>query len=318
MVGDGRRRSLPPALIWIALTVVAAAWLGVGMEKRFAARAEGWARRAILVSLYTAVPFVAFTNLSRLEIDLDVGAGIGLAYVAVGIVTALAWFAAGARGMSRPRQGAVACSTLIVNSGYLGYPLTLALLGGDDLPRAVAYDTLVAAPCVLVIGFAIGAATGTKAGDRPIERVRAFFFRNPPLLAAVAGLLVPASAVPDLLVDASRGLVIALLPVGFAAVGVALSAESRRGAFEFPAPPSRPVVAVMALRAAAPLVLLAISAPLIDLPAAYLLIAAMPTGINSLIVAHAYGLDLRITAEAIAWTTAVAIPAAFVAATVGA
>jgi len=297
---------------------VAAAWAGVRLERRFAGRAEGWARRAIIVSLYTAVPFVAFTNLSRLEVDVNVGAGIGLAYVAVGTVTTIAWLAAGSRGMSRPRQGAVVCSTLIVNSGYLGYPLTLALLGADDLPRAVAYDTLVAAPCVLVIGFAIGAATGTRAGDRPAERVRSFFVRNPPLLAAIAGLLVPASAVPEVFVDASRGLVIALLPVGFAAVGVALAAEARRGDFSFPAPPSRPVVAVIALRALAPLVLLVLSAPLIDLPAAYLLIAAMPTGINSLIVAHAYGLDLRITAESIAWTTALAIPAAFVAVALGA
>ena len=36
------------------------------------------------------------------------------------------------------------------------------------------------------------------------------------------------------------------------------------------------------------------AAPLIDLPGAYLLQAAMPCGMNSMIVAHAYGLDVRI------------------------
>jgi hypothetical protein len=36
----------------------------------------------------------------------------------------------------------------------------------------------------------------------------------------------------------------------------------------------------------------------------------MPCGINTMIVTHAYGLDLRITAEAVAWSTAIAVGAA--------
>ena len=38
---------------------------------------------------------------------------------------------------------------------------------------------------------------------------------------------------------------------------------------------------------------------IVELPDAYLLAAAMPTGINALVVAHAYGLDLRLLASAI-------------------
>ena len=41
--------------------------------------------------------------------------------------------------------------------------------------------------------------------------------------------------------------------------------------------------------------------------------SAMPSGINSLIVAHAYGLDMRITAETITWSTAIAVTGAGVA-----
>ena len=40
-----------------------------------------------------------------------------------------------------------------------------------------------------------------------------------------------------------------------------------------------------------------LAAPLIDLPGPYRLLAAMPCGLNSLIVSHAYGLDMRIVAE---------------------
>ena len=41
--------------------------------------------------------------------------------------------------------------------------------------------------------------------------------------------------------------------------------------------------------------------------------AAMPTGINTLVVAHVYGLDLRIAAGAIAWSTAIVVAAGLVA-----
>jgi hypothetical protein len=40
----------------------------------------------------------------------------------------------------------------------------------------------------------------------------------------------------------------------------------------------------------------------------------MPTGINALVVAHAYGLELRTLAGAIAWSTGLVLVAALVAA----
>ena len=56
--------------------------------------------------------------------------------------------------------------------------------------------------------------------------------------------------------------------------------------------------------------MLAFSAATVDVPDAYLVEAAMPTGVNALVVGHAYGLDLRLTSAALAWTTAVAVVAA--------
>jgi hypothetical protein len=41
--------------------------------------------------------------------------------------------------------------------------------------------------------------------------------------------------------------------------------------------------------------------------------AAMPCGLNSMIVAHAYGLDLSTTAEAVTWTTVIVVLVALVA-----
>ena len=49
-----------------------------------------------------------------------------------------------------------------------------------------------------------------------------------------------------------------------------------------------------------------LSLPFIDLPGPYLLLAAMPCGINTLLVAHVYGLASKLAARAVAWTTAIA------------
>jgi hypothetical protein len=39
----------------------------------------------------------------------------------------------------------------------------------------------------------------------------------------------------------------------------------------------------------------------------------MPCGINTLLVSHVYGLDAKLAAQAVAWTTAIAMAAALVA-----
>ncbi len=51
---------------------------------------------------------------------------------------------------------------------------------------------------------------------------------------------------------------------------------------------------------------------MIEIPDAYLVQAAMPVGINTLVVAHAYDLDLAIAASALAWSTAIAVVASLV------
>jgi hypothetical protein len=288
--------------------------IGVWSERRWPQGAGIAARRALVLMLYVLVPPVIFFNLAASDLDIERGVGLVLGLLTVSLAALLAWLVASrALGLSRPQTGAVVCAVLCINSAYLGYPLTIALLGRDDLPTAVLYDVSVAGPALLLGAFAVGAAFGTRAGEGPGERVRAFFTRNPPLYAAIAGLLAPEALAPDLMVDVSQGLVIALLPVGFFAVGTTLAEGAERGQLPLPPPLTRPVaLGVFSRLVVAPGLLILLATPLVDLPAAYLLIAAMPTGINSMVVAHAYGLDMEITAEAVTWSTAIVVAAALV------
>ena len=222
-------------------TIVLATGAGVAAESRWRGRAAELARAGLTASVFTLLPFVTFFNVARLEIDADIGFGILLGYVAIAIAAVLAWWAGRAMDLSRPTRGALITCALVANTGYLGYPLTASLLGFDALGEAVIWDLLVGAPALLLLGFAVGAAYGEKAGETPRERVRAFFTRNPPLYAAIAALLAPDALAPDALVDASRVAVIALLPIGFFAVGAILAEEAEEGTLRarIAIPPSR-------------------------------------------------------------------------------
>jgi predicted permease len=302
-------------MIAIALTILVSAWAGLAAEHRRPGRAARGSRRALGVVLYTALPLVVFFNLARVEVDADFAVGVALGWVVVALCSVLAYLlSVRLLDLRREQVGAVLCCILVANTGYLGYPLVGAVLGFDRIGEAVAYDVAVSTPALLIGAFAVGAAFGTRAGEGAAARSRSFFTRNAPLYAAALALIAPASLAPDLAVDASRVVIVALLPLGFFAVGAALAEGEEKGAVRLPPPFTAPVAIVAGVKVALmPALLFALAAPLIELPSTFLLLAAMPSGLNAMIVAHAYGLDLKITAGALTWTTAIVVPVALVA-----
>jgi malate permease and related proteins len=299
-------------VILVALAIVASTAIGVAAERRDGPAARTAARRSITVILWLVLPVVTFFTVARLELDAGVGAGLGLAYLVLGACGLLA-FALGTwvLRLRRDQTGALIVVTIMANTGYLGVPLCAALLGTGALAPAIAWDTTVSGPMFFGAAFAIGAAMGTAAGDTARARLRAFLWRNPPLLAVLAALVAPDALAPDVMVDVAEVLVFAVLPVGFFILGVNLAGEAQQGALPFPPPLTRAVATAIGVRLlVAPALMLGAVAATVDVPDAYLVQAAMPAGINSLIVAHAYGLDLALTSAAVAWTTAIVVVAA--------
>lgn len=294
--------------------MVAGAGIGVWSEQRRPREAVALARRLLMVMLYVLVPPVIFFNLAAASISVDNAVGIGIGLVNMALVGTVVWFVASRLlRLGRPQTGAVICAAIVANTTYLGYPLTVALLGRDHLSTGVLFDVLVGGPTLMIGAFGVAAAFGTRAGEGMRARVRTFFTRNPPLYAAVAGLLAPKALAPTVLVDASQILAVAILPLGFFAVGATLAEGAEQGELPLPPPMTKPVALATGARIAlAPALLMLLAAPLIDLPSAYRLMSAMPTGINALVVSHAYGLDNRIVAETITWSTAIVVLAALV------
>lgn len=295
-------------VVLVAAVIAASIGAGIVAEPRLADGGRDISRRITRVLLWVVAPFIYFFVVAHLELTAGVGLGIVLAYVALGVVTAIAWVVATRwLRLSRPATGAFVIAVLIGNTGYVGLPLTGAALGSGQLGYAIAYDSAVNAPLFVVVAMSIGAVMGSERAA-PRRDLLIALLRNPLLIAVVLGLLAPDALAPDLLVDVAQVLVYGMVPLAFFVVGLSLGAESEEGALTFPPALTAPVAAVLGLRlAVAPLLLLGLSAAIIAVPDAYLLQAAMPCGVNTVLIAHLYGLDQRIAASAVAWSTMIVL-----------
>jgi malate permease and related proteins len=286
----------------VLAAIVLSTGAGVAVERRDPERTRRAITRLLDLLLWVVSPALAFIVLARFEPTAGAGAGLLFGHLAA-VVSGAAGYLAATRllGLRGPQAGALTVAVLFGNTGYLGIPLAAALLGREAIAPAVAYDLLVSGTVFSIGAFAVGAALGTRAGGSPRERFRAYLTRNPVLAASVLGLLAPDALVPDAALAAAEGLALVLLPVGFFLLGAHLAEVPLRAA-------GAPVAAAAVIKLGiAPAVVAGASALTLDVPPAYLLLAAMPAGINSLLVAHAFGLDLRLTAAIVAWTHAVVV-----------
>ncbi|MDP2710486.1 MAG: AEC family transporter, partial [Solirubrobacteraceae bacterium] len=303
----GARVGDNPRMLALTLAIAASVAAGAWSQRRFGAGALALTRRLLDAMLYGALPLIVFFVLARTELTAGLGIGLLLAFAVHAVVGLVAW-AIATRVLRLPPASAamLVVAAVMANTGFFGAPVIATLLGHDELGAAITFDALVSGPMFFVVGFAIAAAFTTR-GEPASARMRTYLLRNPPLLAVAAALVAPDALAPDVLVEIARGALIALAPVGFFVVGVQLAHE-RIG---FPPPLGAPVAIVVGLRmVVAPLLLLGLVALTTDVPDAYLLQAAMPVGVNTLVVAHAYDLDRALAAAALAWSTALALAVA--------
>ena len=289
------------------LTVVLATAAGVLCDHR-TARATVAARGALSLMLYALLPFVAYVSFAHLHLSLGAAVGLILAFAGLGLAGVLTTAIGRRMQLPKPTLGALICCVILVNTGYLGLPMAVVLLGPGALSHAVAYDQVISGPMLFTAGFAVGGAFGDGGSFGQVGALRAFLTRNPPLIAAIAGLIVPASLAPAPLVTASHVVVDGLLVLGFFAVGVYLSSERREDGAPLVELPDRRVALALSMRFLVNPVLL--GAAILGgaaIPGAYLLQASMPSGINSLLIGHAFGLDQRLIATVIVWTTTIVL-----------
>lgn len=300
-------------MIFVAIALLVSTSLGVYARHRWGDQAERATARGLDLFVWFVLPPLTYLVVAHLKLDAGVGLGIGLMYVILAAIVLVAYVVATyLLRLDRPSTGATINGSLLANTGYLGIPLCAALLGHDAIAPAVAFDVTISATVCWTVGFAIGAAFGTNAGDGARQRTKAFFTRNPVLYAAALGLIAPDALAPQDYADIARTCFALILPIGFFVLGVFLMGEREDGTLDFPPRLTKPIALIIGLRIVLAPALLLAGSTIIDIPDAYLVQAAMPSGILSVIIAHIYGLNLRLAAAAVAWTTTIVVIAALV------
>lgn len=304
-------------MIAIVLTMLLAVAAGVALERRSNALAQRVRHGIVRALLWVLIPILLWSSLVHL--DVAAGAGVGL-LLGLSLLTlsglAMLLLGRGPLGLDDRGTGAAIVCTIQTNTGFLGLPLSAALFTHQGFQQAVAYDALVSLPVFLVGSFAIGAVLGDRRHerDRSLPRhVAMTLMGNPLIIVGVAAILAPEAWSPAWLETPAQWIAYSLAPLGFIVVGITLADEAEDGVLRVPPPLTRAVAVLVGVRMLiTPAIVIAVSLLVIDLPDPYLLLAAMPTGLNTILVAHQTGLDLRLTVDAIVWTNAVAFAAILV------
>ncbi len=244
-----------------------------------------WARRPEVASLGW-VPAVS---------ALCVLASLALAWL---VHVRLGWMRA-----PRPTQGAMVLAAGFGNFTYLGLPVLAGVFGPQGAAVAIAFDLLASTPLLFTLGAWIAARLGTRGDARPAREL----LRAPPLLAALAAVLLSAADVPAPapLAGALATLGQAVVPLMLVSVGMALS--WRRG-WLARAPQLVPALAIqLAFMPLCALALVRLLPVPEELRPMLVVEAAMPTMVLGLVFCERYGLDAERYAEAVTLSTALSL-----------
>lgn len=300
-------------MILIAIVVIVA--MGVGAFVRtHSHHADRFVTASLDLVMLVLIPIIGYAYATRLELSVSTVVGILAGYGIIATVGLLAWQISSRRlHLSKAQQGAVVLSAVLANTGYLGLPVAQTLLADHEFPQTVAWDSLISQPMALLIApFIAGAFSPTHQHAHLGKQLLAVVKRAPAIPALIAGLLVPDAWAPQWLLDVAELLVYAILPLGFFAVGVTLT---RLRQSDDDGAPRAAIALVLGLRnVAAPGLFILLGLLILpDEPRAFTLQAAMPCGLNALVIGHAFDLDTGVIATAIAWSTAIVLAVALVA-----
>jgi auxin efflux carrier (AEC) len=135
------------------------------------------------VVINVAIPSLIFTSLYRADLSgISTLALIPLICIITGIIAgAMAYLWASRRGLDPGKRWGLMVAAAMMNSGFLGYPVTAGIFGSEGLVRAIFYDTgttLMFTSLGLLLSHRFGG------GSRIMRRALSF----PPIWAFLLGV----------------------------------------------------------------------------------------------------------------------------------
>lgn len=288
----------PTALATTILTFTAIVAVGAVLRLTGVLRRED-ARPINALIIYVGLPAFIFRAVHGAELRRELWGVVAVAWIVFVAMAGLAWLVARALRLPRQTAGGFILVTALGNTGYIGYPITQALLGETGLAEAVFSDVFGTVIAFVFVGLLVAQRFGDsdEARVNPVRELLTF----PAVIALAAALLLRSVAIPEL-VSSGLGLLASMVaPLIMLSVGLSLRFNTLGRA-------AGPLTVVSILRL--------VVAPAIALGAGTLLLgpgvplnvavlqAGMPSMMLTVVAGERFGLDTDFIASAIFVTTA--------------
>lgn len=282
------------ALLQVILPVVIVALVGMLLARRFDLSGDTIGK----INLYALTPPLAFDSLMKTQVTIGESAVLVAGMVLVTAIGALVGWLGSLRSAGRTRRGVVG-AVILGNNGNFGLPIALLALGQVGLDQAMILF-LTSLVIMFTVGpILMGSGGGLLAGLATFAKLPVTWAM---VLAAVLRLL--GWEAPIGIMRGVELLAGAAVPMVLLALGVQLTQSQRLQL-------TRPVLTAVGLRiVAVPLIAVGVAWALRMDPvstSSLVLASAMPTAVNTFMLAREYGSDPETAASAVALSTVLSI-----------
>lgn len=261
------------------------------------------------ILFWVGVPLSIFSFLRQTDLSGGVWIAPIIAWAAMllGIALAALWLRRSAQSSgeiagdrptalwAKSSQGSFLLSSMVGNTGYLGYPIALAIAGPQHFGWALFYDLIGSTVGAYGLGILIAARYGMSAPSN-LQMLQALL-KNPAMTSLLLGLLWKNQPMPAALEQALSHLAWGVIGVALVLLGMRLSQLSTWDQWPH-------AIASLAIKMLIVPLLLGAALPFLGLsnPAQQVLILqmAMPPAFATLVITEAYNLDRSLTVTSLA------------------
>ena len=201
--------------------------VGVGVALRLAkVLSPSDARVLNDIIIYVALPALVFRAVHGADLSLDLMLMAVVAWSAIVVGFGIAWVSCRVFGLPDPTAAGFMITAALGNTGYLGYPLALAIFGDEGLVRAIFYDIFGTVFAVLTIGLLVAQRFGDTGGKRInlLKEILTF----PGVVALALALALRTVEMPPLVSGGLEALANLVVPLIMISLGISLQPRTIR------------------------------------------------------------------------------------------
>lgn len=245
---------------------------------------------------WVGIPFSILGFLRGADLSGQIWIAPVVAWVAILSGAGLTWLRMRSHNWSRPTQGSLLLASMFGNTGYLGFPVTLALVGQKFFAWALFYDMLGSTLGTWGLGVIVASRFGL--GQRSRLQLTLTVLKNPALWSFGLGLATRNLPLPEVLESGLHRLAWSAIALALTLIGMRLSQLPSLGHL------NRATWSLAIKMLIVPLILGVVILPLFQITGsvqqAIVLQMAMPPAFSTLVLAEIYELDKNLTVTALA------------------